>query len=212
MDEGWVLAQLGVIARHRGDQARSAALLGDALQHMRRYGSRVEAIGCLEDVARLAIEQRQWRRAATLLAASTGLRDATAAKPNAPQRAELDADIDRVRSMLEARAFDEAWSRGLDLTLDEAADFAMAASDEVATALPAPRGSALTPRELEIADLVALGLSNREIAGRLVISPGTARIHVERILGKLGRTSRVQIATWVLDERNRQDAVPTRTQ
>ena len=47
----------------------------------------------------------------------------------------------------------------------------------------------------------ALGLSNREIAERLVIAPGTVKIHVERILGKLGRTSRVQIATWAMDDR-----------
>jgi predicted ATPase/DNA-binding CsgD family transcriptional regulator len=209
--EGWVLAKLGVIAGRRGDATRSAALFEDALRHMRRYGSRVEAIGCLEDIARIAIGQRDWRRAATLLAASTRLRDATAAVPNARERADLDADIDRVRSMLEAPVFDEAWGRGLGLTLDEAAEFATAASEKVALAPPAPRGSALTPRELEIADLVALGLSNREIAERLVIAPGTVRIHVERILGKLGRTSRVQVATWVVDERSREGAVATRT-
>ena len=69
------------------------------------------------------------------------------------------------------------------------------------------------PRELEIADLVALGLANREIAERLVISPGTVRIHVERILGKLGRTSRVQVATWVSRSETARTAVahPTRT-
>jgi DNA-binding NarL/FixJ family response regulator len=111
--------------------------------------------------------------------------------------------------MLETRVFDEAWGRGLGLTLDEAAEFATAAPDEVVPAAAAPRGSALTPRELEIADLVALGLSNREIAEHLVISPGTVRIHVERILGKLGRTSRVQVATWVVDARGREGAVAT---
>ena len=37
-----------------------------------------------------------------------------------------------------------------------------------------------------------------EIGGRLGISPGTARVHIERILGKLGLTSRVQIATWIV--------------
>jgi DNA-binding NarL/FixJ family response regulator len=87
--------------------------------------------------------------------------------------------------------------------LDQAAEFATTGSDVVVVARPVPRGSALTPRELEIAELVALGLTNRQIAERLFISPGTVRIHVERILGKLGRTSRVQIATWVVEERSR---------
>jgi DNA-binding CsgD family transcriptional regulator len=64
----------------------------------------------------------------------------------------------------------------------------------------APAGSALTPREREVAAQVSLGLTNSQIAERLVISTGTARIHIERILGKLGLTSRVQIATWVLLE------------
>jgi predicted ATPase/DNA-binding CsgD family transcriptional regulator len=204
--EGWVLAYLGVIARRNGDLARAADLLGDALRLMRRYGAKVDAITCLEEVARLRVDQRDWQHAATLLAASTSLRDATAATLNARGRAELDAEIDRVRSMLETRAFEDAWSSGLGLTLDEAADSATATSGDAASA-PAPRGSALTPRELEIADLVALGLTNRQIAERLVISPNTVRIHVERILGKLGRTSRVQVATWVMDQRARTEVV-----
>ena len=134
-------------------------------------------------------------------------RDCGETKPR--DRAQLDSDIDRVRSMLDARVFDEAWSLGLGLTLDEAVDVATSPSDKVVAAQPVPRGSALTPREREIADLVALGLTNREIAERLVISPGTVRIHVERILGKLGRTSRVQVATWVVDQRDRAGAVRT---
>lgn len=208
---GWVLAGLGDICRRNGDPRRATSWFGEALAVMRRYGAKVEAIGCLEDVARLAIDQGEWRRAATLLAAATALRDATAATLNARERKELDADIDRVRSMLEARAFEEAWTRGLGLTLDQAADFAMAAPEAVPATPQLPRGSALTPRELEIADLVALGLSNREIAERLVLSTGTVRIHVERILGKLGRTSRVQVATWVVDERSRVEAAAGRT-
>jgi non-specific serine/threonine protein kinase len=56
----------------------------------------------------------------------------------------------------------------------------------------------LTPRERDVAALVAEGLSNARIGEVLGIAQGTARIHVERILGKLGLTSRVQIATWVV--------------
>jgi non-specific serine/threonine protein kinase len=60
----------------------------------------------------------------------------------------------------------------------------------------------LTPREGEIAALVAEGLSNRDIASKLVISQRTAETHVEHILTKLGFTSRAQIAAWVVEEKS----------
>jgi non-specific serine/threonine protein kinase len=55
----------------------------------------------------------------------------------------------------------------------------------------------LSPREREVADLVAEGLRNREISSRLVISRRTAESHVAHILTKLGLSSRVQLATYV---------------
>ena len=54
----------------------------------------------------------------------------------------------------------------------------------------------LTPREHEIVMLIAQGLSNREIADELVISPATAARHVANILAKLGFSSRTQVASW----------------
>lgn len=54
----------------------------------------------------------------------------------------------------------------------------------------------LTPREREVAELIAQGLTNRAIADRLVISPRTVDGHVERIFGKLEVTSRSRIAVW----------------
>jgi DNA-binding NarL/FixJ family response regulator len=56
--------------------------------------------------------------------------------------------------------------------------------------------SALTPREHEIVPLIAQGLSNKEIADELVISPATAARHVANIFTKLGFTSRAQVASW----------------
>ena len=55
---------------------------------------------------------------------------------------------------------------------------------------------ALTRREREIAELVAQGQSNREIADKLFIAERTAEGHVEQIRNKLGFTSRAQVAAW----------------
>jgi DNA-binding CsgD family transcriptional regulator len=56
--------------------------------------------------------------------------------------------------------------------------------------------SGLSPREAEVARLVAEGLTNRQIAARLIISERTAQNHVQHILTKLGFTTRSQIAAW----------------
>src|SRR5262249_48485304 len=57
----------------------------------------------------------------------------------------------------------------------------------------------LTEREREVATLIAQGKTSREIADLLVISERTAEGHVNNILGKLGFTSRAQIAAWVVE-------------
>jgi DNA-binding CsgD family transcriptional regulator len=58
----------------------------------------------------------------------------------------------------------------------------------------------LTQRENEVLDLLAEGLTQDQIAGRLVISPTTAATHIQRILGKLGVRSRAQAVALVLRE------------
>jgi pimeloyl-ACP methyl ester carboxylesterase/DNA-binding CsgD family transcriptional regulator len=70
--------------------------------------------------------------------------------------------------------------------------------------LPPSRRSAtpsLTPRQREVAELVAEGLTNREIGDRLVITERSAESHVERIRLRLGLRSRAQVAAWVVGGR-----------
>jgi DNA-binding NarL/FixJ family response regulator len=83
----------------------------------------------------------------------------------------------------------------------QARELGMAAYVERTSALAAnlrgnQRPAALSAREVEVATLVAQGLTNRQIADRLVISERTAQNHVQHILTKLGFTSRSQIAAW----------------
>jgi len=74
-----------------------------------------------------------------------------------------------------------------------AADTLLARIDAQARA-----ASPLSPRECEVAALIALALSNRQIADRLVLSERTVETHVRSILAKLGYSTRTEIATWSL--------------
>ena len=60
---------------------------------------------------------------------------------------------------------------------------------------------ALTRRELQVADLVAQGMTNREIASELFLSERTAQNHVQHILDKLDLPNRSQIAVWARDRK-----------
>ena len=95
----------------------------------------------------------------------------------------------------------EAHRRGYELSVREALAYALG---EPRTSTGAGAGRAVAPvpdtgltrRELEVAALIASGMTNRQIAERLVISRRTAEGHVERILTKLGFAARSQVAAW----------------
>jgi two-component system, NarL family, response regulator LiaR len=73
--------------------------------------------------------------------------------------------------------------------------------EEVATAGGREASDSLTPREREVVDLIARGLSNKRIALELGISEKTVKTHVSSILGKLGLSDRTQVALHAVRER-----------
>jgi DNA-binding CsgD family transcriptional regulator len=80
----------------------------------------------------------------------------------------------------------------------------LAAADAVAAPEESmPPWHPLSAREFEVAGLVADGLTNREVAARLVLAPKTVSAHVEHILAKLGASRRTEIAAWVATVRAR---------
>jgi DNA-binding NarL/FixJ family response regulator len=95
-----------------------------------------------------------------------------------------------------------AWVTGRVLSLVQAAELGRTLLDSISGS-SGEAGSQtngqqrLTRREAEVASLIAQGRTNRQIAEELVIALRTADTHVERILGKLGFTSRAQVAAWV---------------
>jgi DNA-binding NarL/FixJ family response regulator len=73
------------------------------------------------------------------------------------------------------------------------------ASDGPTPSAGTPTVDALTTREIEVLRLLATGATNREIAGRLVVSEGTVKNHVSSILGRLGLRDRTQAALYARD-------------
>ena len=96
------------------------------------------------------------------------------------------------RPLLASEVRDLAAAAGA-TTLADAADRLAASSGR---ARPADPWHPLSAREFEVAQLVAAGLTNRQIAERLVLAPKTVSAHVTHILDKLGAARRAEIAAW----------------
>ncbi|MGW4489882.1 LuxR C-terminal-related transcriptional regulator [Amycolatopsis sp. NPDC004368] len=112
-----------------------------------------------------------------------------------------------VRETLGDARYRTAFKRGAEASTDFEAAIAHLLGENVAPPTPvaSPRDTSepeLTSRELEVAELVAEGLTNKEIAQRLVISRRTVESHVDHILGKLGFSSRSRIPAWLVQRRS----------
>jgi predicted ATPase/DNA-binding CsgD family transcriptional regulator len=175
----------------------SAALVGaEAVRLAARLDDRFATTVVLEVLVWVAAARGEAERAAVLLgAADRGWRELRLPAERLPlvaaRRRSVTATLHRALGAAETRRCQE---RGA--SWDRATASRFAAGEDVQ---PQPREpeSPLSPREREVAALLARGLSNREIAKELVISPRTAQGHVENILRKLDFSSRTQVAAWM---------------
>ncbi|MFC0430862.1 LuxR C-terminal-related transcriptional regulator [Kutzneria buriramensis] len=159
----------------------------------------------LDVLAAIAIGQGAAERAAVLLGASDKIwhRISRGQSTAQQQTGRIRVSERRARKTLGDRGFERAFQRGLTLSTDEAVAYSLQERSE-APSRGAPQettaraaSSGLTPRERQVAELVAQGLTDKQIASALVIAQRTAEGHVQRILVKLGLTNRTQVAVWL---------------
>jgi DNA-binding NarL/FixJ family response regulator len=201
------LSGLGRVALDLDDTETARSCLAESLQMARDIGSHIGTARGLTACAVLAEHEGDTERSVLLAAAAAGLR-ATAGlpRPSATTRAER---YQAAAQRLGDGAVALLWSRGLALSTEAAIELAIgrpgpaagrAGAAGAAAGSPSLTGG-LTPRELEIARLIAGGLSNKAIAAELVISPATVARHIANIMSKLSFRTRAQIAVWISDRR-----------
>ena len=193
-----------VVLALRGEHEQASLALRKSLVLRQELGDPMGIAYCLGLLGFVAAGQGRPKHAAWLMGTASPVWESLGTEPftGVPGLADLvrEAEIG-AREELGADAWDEIFRAAAVCPLDETVALAarngelpLAAIGRAAAGTAAPT---LTNREQEIALLVADGLSNREIAERLVISKRTVDSHVEHIFGKLGVSSRVQLAVWV---------------
>jgi DNA-binding CsgD family transcriptional regulator len=148
-----------------------------------------DALECLAAVTHAAGGHQQ---AARLLGAADALRHSIGIVRYKVYDAGYQTMISSLRDTLGDSAFETAWADGAGLTLAETVAYARRGRGE--RKRPTSGWGSLTPTERDVIELVQQGLSNKDIATRLFISPRTVATHLTHVYTKLGLTSRVQLA------------------
>jgi non-specific serine/threonine protein kinase len=183
---------MGVAIFLQGDLSRATRHLEQCLRLCRQIDQPLVTAVCLEVLAWIAGREQAVERAVVLMGAADTQAAAVGSSPILFQELRVyHEECDSLaRRKLSRLTYGVAHRKGARLTSSDAIEYALDQLRDRASADTSPN---LTKREQQVADLVAQGLSNNQIAAELAISPRTARSHVEHICGKLGLTSRAQI-------------------
>ncbi|MFE2570560.1 response regulator transcription factor [Streptomyces mirabilis] len=191
----------GAVRLSLGRLDNAEALFGEVLRIVPEAS--FHALYPVEGLALVAAESGDLRRALRLYEASAQARRRLDTEPEDPWRRRVELTAARAPAGLSAAAQDAAVSGGRRLRGDRLVAYALrrgsggypgSASDATAAVVDQ---FPLTGREFTVAELVAEGLTNRQIAARLGLSERTVATHLDKVRDKLGLRSRTRIALWV---------------
>lgn len=216
----------GRIAVHRGQLKAGVELLGQSLRILRQMGSRRLLADVVDALALAAASDLRFEVAARLTGSTATMREGSQIGITHGSRHEIDSLLAQLHAELGDAGFDAAYERGRRLSLEAAVDDALELAGAIVEAADlrlarepvapgrepgelAAEALGLTPREREVLALLAEGLSDKEIADALFISPRTAMTHVGNILAKLGVNKRTLAASVAVRKGLVAPATPT---
>jgi predicted ATPase/DNA-binding CsgD family transcriptional regulator len=195
----------GVLAQERGDLELASRCFAESLTLARDTGDKPAIAGTLLMIWKLLRQKGDTERAARLLGATTAVLswgERTEWFPAGPL-GELEREVAAINAGPDASRAVAALAEGKAMAIDQAIAYGLDSMTVTEPKSPSTSGQStlLTPREREVALLLARGLTNRQIADHLVITERTVAAHVEHILAKLGFTSRTQVAIWAVEQK-----------
>ena len=184
---------LGLTLRLEGKLAAALNAYQNALRYQQDYRFTTESADILDGIAAIAAALNRLDLASKLFGTGAGWRESYQQEQWFPMPNDVHKSAASVRRRLGERAWFEAYEAGRRLDSEQA----MRLGDEAVSALEEElqrRSSGLTAREIDVLHLVADGLSNAEIAERLVLSQRTVHAHLRSIFDKLSVNSRTAAA------------------
>ena len=203
--ESWCRGyQLDYLARAcwlRGDREQAEGLAREALVCKHAVDDRLGLTMALETLGSMAAERGTHERAAIFLGLAQRVCDLNSVTLVELHRQQHERSVSLIIRGIGQKGFDVAFARGRAMTIDEGIAFAVEdrPAPKLAPSVKPPSDLQLTPRQLEIARLIAGDLTNRQIADRLFLSERTVETHITNILNKLGLNSRVQLSRWIAE-------------
>jgi predicted ATPase/DNA-binding CsgD family transcriptional regulator len=219
-DTALALSGLGHLALRRGQVTLARARYEESLAEMMglwtagRFTVRTKWIpaACLEGLGEIALRQGRAALTTRLFAAAEALRiSGRHRNPLGIEHPSYGETLAAAQAQLGEATFAACWAEGRAMSPGDvlAALEALSGSRQVEastprqsaglSSTPAPAAHGLTARELEVLRLLSAGLTNRQIAQRLVISPRTVNIHVSTIYKKLEITTRAAATRYAID-------------
>jgi ATP/maltotriose-dependent transcriptional regulator MalT len=207
-----VLVGLAKVEAHRGDLATARVLYEESLS-VARVVYKLDIASGLEGLANVVAAQGEFAWATRLWGAAEALRDTMGAPLPPLERPDYEHAMATARTALGEEAFTAAWAEGRTMTPEQA----LAARGPVTIPTPVPAGQLsttkavpappptypdrLTAREVDVLRLVAQGLTDAQVADKLVITRRTVNWYLTSIYGKIQVSSRSAATRYAIEHR-----------
>ena len=195
------LTNLGLIALAQGDYERATTLLREDLRLARELDHKLYIQYCLTGLAGVDASRSRPGRAARLWGAAERLSETYGGHIMPADRSIIDYEgrLAAARSQLDEAAWTAGWTEGRAMTTEQAVEYALEQEAAPEPDAPEPYPAGLSAREIEVLRLVAQGMTNAEVAGKLFLSSRTVNWHLGSIYRKSGLGSRTEATRFAVE-------------